>query len=165
MEKDEQEKRNLGEAILQITIVGIGFVCAFFILYRAYWSGVIGVFDMYSEEDSYSKMTSSLLSSKAPKTTTTDHEPTDSSELSDESIQVLPQYDEEPTVVEEESVNINTADREELDTLPGIGPTLAERIIQYRKQNGPFTYIEQLKSVSGIGNKTFERLREYITVE
>lgn len=62
------------------------------------------------------------------------------------------------------SVNINTADQSQLDTLPGIGPALAQRIIQYREVNGPFNTIEDLKNVSGIGDKSFEKLRDRITV-
>ncbi len=61
-------------------------------------------------------------------------------------------------------VNINTANLSQLDTLPGIGPALAQRIIQYREANGPFQEEEDLKNVSGIGDKNFENLRELITV-
>ncbi len=61
-------------------------------------------------------------------------------------------------------VDINTADAEELDTLPGIGPVLAERIIAWRQANGPFMEIEQLLEVSGIGEATLAELREFVTV-
>ncbi|HOV78832.1 MAG TPA: ComEA family DNA-binding protein [Bacillota bacterium] len=61
-------------------------------------------------------------------------------------------------------VNINTADVSQLDTLPGIGPALAQRIIQYREANGPFRTPEDLKNVSGIGDKNYERLKDSITV-
>ncbi|SHI35505.1 helix-hairpin-helix domain-containing protein [Desulfofundulus thermosubterraneus] len=61
-------------------------------------------------------------------------------------------------------VNINTADQKELETLPGIGPSLAQRIIQYRETNGPFKVPEDIKNVSGIGDKRFEQLKDYITV-
>ncbi|SHF47140.1 competence protein ComEA [Desulforamulus putei DSM 12395] len=62
-------------------------------------------------------------------------------------------------------VNINTAGAAELDTLPGIGPALAEKIIQYRQANGPFQTIEDLKNVSGIGDKKFAELQHRITVQ
>ncbi|MBI5877939.1 MAG: helix-hairpin-helix domain-containing protein [Chloroflexi bacterium] len=62
-------------------------------------------------------------------------------------------------------VNINTADAAELDTLPGIGPELAQRIIAYRQAHGPFARIEDLDNVSGIGPSTLERLRDLITVQ
>lgn len=62
-------------------------------------------------------------------------------------------------------VNINTANAEELDSLPGIGPELAQRIIAYRQAHGPFARIEDLDNVSGIGPSTLERLRDLITVQ
>lgn len=62
-------------------------------------------------------------------------------------------------------VNINTADLAQLDTLPGIGPAYAQRIIQYREINGPFKTIGDIKQVSGIGDKRFEQLKDLITVQ
>ena len=59
-------------------------------------------------------------------------------------------------------VNINRATQAELETLPGIGPTLAQRIISYREEQGPFRCPEDLKKVSGIGDKTFEGLKDQI---
>lgn len=61
-------------------------------------------------------------------------------------------------------VNLNTADEAALMTLPGIGPAKAQAILDYRQQNGSFKTVEDLKSVSGIGDKTFERLADLITV-
>lgn len=61
-------------------------------------------------------------------------------------------------------ININTADLSQLDTLPGIGPSLAQRIIDYRELNGPFSAIEEIKNVSGIGDKKFEALKDMVTV-
>lgn len=65
----------------------------------------------------------------------------------------------------EETVNLNTADALRLCTLPGIGTTLAERIIAYREENGPFERIEDITKVSGIGSSTFDKLRSRITVD
>ena len=64
-----------------------------------------------------------------------------------------------------EPVDINTADADTLDTLPGIGPALAERIIAYREEHGPFKSGEELMEVKGIGEATYEGLAEWITVE
>lgn len=64
-----------------------------------------------------------------------------------------------------EPVDINTADAETLDTLPGIGPALAERIITYREEHGPFDSGEELMEVKGIGEATYEGLADWITVE
>jgi competence protein ComEA len=61
-------------------------------------------------------------------------------------------------------VNINTADAGTLQTLQDIGPVIAEKIIDYRNKNGPFTEIEDIKNVDGIGEKTFEKLKNNIRV-
>ena len=61
-------------------------------------------------------------------------------------------------------VNINTATLEQLETLPGIGPVLAQSIIDYREEHGPFARIEDLRNVSGIGEKRFEDLKDKVTV-
>lgn len=61
-------------------------------------------------------------------------------------------------------ININTADEAQLMELDGIGATRAKAIIEYRQQNGPFQKIEDLMNVSGIGEKTFEKLKEKISV-
>jgi len=61
-------------------------------------------------------------------------------------------------------INLNTATAEQLETLPGIGPALAERILAYREAYGPFTAVEDLLRVSGIGEKTLESIRDYIAV-
>jgi competence protein ComEA len=60
-------------------------------------------------------------------------------------------------------VNVNTADRETLMTLPGIGEVLADRIIQHRQTHGPFRRVEDLTAVSRIGERTAERLRPLVT--
>ena len=61
------------------------------------------------------------------------------------------------------SVNINTATAAELTNLPGIGPSIAGRIVEYRTQHGPFRRIEDLRKVKGIGEKKFSGIREYLT--
>ena len=68
-------------------------------------------------------------------------------------------------VLVEKSVNLNTATLEELDLLPGVGPAIAQRIIDYREQNSGFYDIEEIMEVSGIGEKTFDKLEPYSTVE
>jgi competence protein ComEA len=61
-------------------------------------------------------------------------------------------------------VNINTATLEELETLPGIGPALGQRIIDYRTEHGPFRAVDDLLNVSGIGEKRLADIRSRITV-
>lgn len=60
-------------------------------------------------------------------------------------------------------VNINTATQTELETLPGIGPSIALKIINYRKENGKFSNVEELKNVNGIGDNKFEAMKKYVT--
>ena len=61
-------------------------------------------------------------------------------------------------------ININTATQGELDTLPGIGPSIATKIIEYRKENGKFKSIEEIKEVSGIGDAKYEKIKELIII-
>ena len=61
-------------------------------------------------------------------------------------------------------VNINTAGSEQLQTLNGVGPATAQKIIDYRQSNGSFSSVEDIKNVSGIGDKTFEKLKDSITI-
>jgi len=62
-------------------------------------------------------------------------------------------------------ININTANINELDTLPGIGPSTAQAIIDYRRESGDFQRIEEITSVSGIGPATYDRIKDLISVE
>lgn len=66
--------------------------------------------------------------------------------------------------VTEAKININTASAEELTALPGIGPSYAQRIVEHREKNGPFKKVEDLLNVRGIGEKTFEKIRDRLTV-
>ena len=61
-------------------------------------------------------------------------------------------------------VNINTADETALETLPRVGPAMAKRIIDWRTKNGRFTAVEDLMSVTGVGEKTFDELKELVTL-
>lgn len=62
------------------------------------------------------------------------------------------------------AVNINTATEAELDSLPGIGPAKAKDIVEYRKKNGNFKSVDDLKNVKGIGDKTIADLKPQITL-
>ncbi|UOY89891.1 helix-hairpin-helix domain-containing protein [Bacillus glycinifermentans] len=66
---------------------------------------------------------------------------------------------------EAETVNINTASTEELQAIPGVGPSKAEAITAYREENGPFQTVEDITNVSGIGEKTFEKIKSSISVK
>ncbi|MCI8309589.1 MAG: hypothetical protein HFJ45_05270, partial [Clostridia bacterium] len=68
-------------------------------------------------------------------------------------------------IVQNTKVNINVATSEQLVTLPGIGDSLAEEIINYRLKNGNFSNIEDIKNVSGIGDNKFEKIKDFICVK
>lgn len=97
--------------------------------------------------------------------------------LYDEAVIYVPVSGEEPPLYEQPAalassgdgvdglVNINTADLQGLQALPGIGPSKAAAILQYREENGVFTEPAGLKNVSGIGDKTFEKLEAHITLK
>ena len=69
-----------------------------------------------------------------------------------------------PTATAAAPVNLNTATAEQLATIPGVGPKMAERIIDYRQKNGGFKKIEDLMNVSGVGEKSFLKMKPLITV-
>ena len=80
--------------------------------------------------------------------------------LSDQDVLVI------PTITEQEAVRVslNTGTLEQLDSLPGIGPSTAQRIIDYRNANGLFQNIEDVMNVKGIGEAKFEKMKEMITL-
>ena len=65
---------------------------------------------------------------------------------------------------ESQRVDINRAEAWLLESLPGIGPTLAQRIIDYRQQNGPFRNVQEITRVEGIGTGTYKKINDLITV-
>ena len=72
---------------------------------------------------------------------------------------------DEPIVLQNGRMNVNLATERQLTELPGIGPSLAERIVAYRDENGPFLTIEEMSRVRGIGPKTVERFRGLVIVD
>lgn len=92
-------------------------------------------------------------------------------ELSDgEKIYIYSIFDEETEYtmssdIKNSKVNINKATASELETINGIGSSLAEKIIAYRKENGRFATVEDLKNVSGIGEKKYESIKDSVVVK
>ena len=68
------------------------------------------------------------------------------------------------TVAQGDLININTADETGLQKIRGVGPVIAGRIVEYRKNNGAFNSIDEIKKVRGIGEKTFQKIKDSITV-
>ena len=103
-----------------------------------------------------------------------------SMKVEDEMVIIVPKKDEElkeePSIKNDASINkneippvsgkvsINSATKEELMTVKGIGEVKANKIIEYRNTNGKFNSLEELTNVSGIGTKTFEKIKEYLTL-
>jgi len=74
-------------------------------------------------------------------------------------------FNYEAAVKEKRLVNINTADVNKIETLPGVGPKLAKDIVDYRAAHGSFLFKEDLMKVRGIGQKKYEEIKEYILLE
>lgn len=74
-----------------------------------------------------------------------------------------PLHDQAP-VAEKATLNLNSATLDQLATLPGIGPKVAERILEYRTKNGGFKKIEELMNVKGIGEKSFLKIKPLVSV-
>ena len=88
-----------------------------------------------------------------------------STQLPEESIQEGQNLQSEESLQPDDGlVNLNTADRAQLETLPGIGPELARRILTYREENGPFIAKEQIMDVEGIGEVRYAKLEALITI-
>ncbi len=62
-------------------------------------------------------------------------------------------------------VNLNSASAAELEKLPGIGPKIAEAIVKHRETNGPFKSVDDLKQIKGIGDKSFEKIRDMVAIQ
>ena len=88
----------------------------------------------------------------------------DAGARSDSGFQVTTEAGEDFTYELPEPLDLNTATQEELMALPGVGEVLAERILAYRAEHGPFTCVEELGNVSGIGEKKLEALLPEVTV-
>lgn len=80
--------------------------------------------------------------------------------LNDQDVFVIPEIQENSVM----TVSINTGTLEQLDSLPGVGPSTAQSIIDYRNANGLFQSVEEIMNVKGIGEAKFEKMKEYITL-
>ncbi len=88
----------------------------------------------------------------------------DNEELNKQNISKSLMYEQHQNSSNSELINLNTATSNQLETLPGIGPVLAKSILNHREKYGLFREIDDIQDVSGIGEKRFESIKEYITV-
>ena len=79
-------------------------------------------------------------------------------------LMAAPQAAGKPAASEVRPIDINTADSSALETVPGIGKSLSQRILAFRDKNGPFQSVDDLLKVQGIGEKSIQKLRPYLTV-
>ena len=144
MNFDDSNYRKIVICLVAVILLGVGF----WILKRRHPELFLGEPDLIVDEqqelnESTPPTESSILSAEAESTTLS--EPT-------------------PHKSNDGRIDINTATLEEFESLPGIGPAIAERIIDYRNVNGKFDVVEDLTEVSGIGGKTIEKLRDRLAV-
>lgn len=133
-------------ALLMLTVLFVGFICGFFIGRNTGHSEVeISLLHPGNKE---SQLPSAGASTTIPAVT----DPQGSVVANPSS------------GIPDRKVNINTADKDALMTLPGIGEVLAERILDYRAANGPFTSLSDLMMVEGIGEKRMDAIWDYITL-
>ncbi len=136
--KDVSKKENERAVYVQTCILMgvLCLLCAGMILFQTLWPQSITIREN-SESPAPSAVSSALPSQPEP------------------SVEVFQQ---------EEKVNLNTASAQELDNLPGIGKAIAQAIVEYREEKGAFQTIQQVMEVEGVGEKTFEAIRDLITV-
>ena len=82
-----------------------------------------------------------------------------------ESIEKEPKISKKELKLREKSINLNSAGLDELVSLPGIGTSTAEKIIEYRNEKGKFKSVQQIMNVKGIGEKKFQKIKDYLTIE
>lgn len=92
-------------------------------------------------------------------------EPQNEASTASSSVQSSSYSNYSATSTKSNKININKATQTELETIPGVGPSTALKIIEYREQNKKFSSIEDIKNVSGIGNAKYEKMKDYITVK
>lgn len=83
---------------------------------------------------------------------------------SSKNVNVIAQNGQSNQNIKSDKVNINTATQTELESLPGVGPSTAIKIIEYRKENGKFKSVEDIKNVSGIGEAKFAKMKDFVKV-
>ncbi|MCH5353632.1 MAG: helix-hairpin-helix domain-containing protein [Acutalibacter sp.] len=161
MESREKKPEDRQADMIYLLLVFVAFVVAVMVLVSIYSDKPINIYvipetPVTESPAVFSGRTVSAVASDSAEESPAGSEPVDFFEAVSE---VGPQE-----VLLEKSIDINHADQEELEKLPQIGPVLAKRIIEYRTSYGDFSDVEEILEVSGIGEKTFEKIRDFIYV-
>lgn len=165
-------------ACLCVTLTLVGFVCGYYLRGASIRDAIIVETEKTVETTEVSAVSADMTPEKAkisavsvkPQTEEKSAAETEENSLTESTAEVVSAESEEMSETEGTDassglVNINTADAEELETLPGVGPVIAERIIAFREEYGPFSSADEIMLVSGIGEKTYQKLVNLITVE
>ena len=158
--------------IRRLELVVIGLTIAFICFLSGYFTGVktaVNVVSVAPQDGQTQSISSGAAGNPAEAQPAREQNAQESGETADANAQpdASPgQATEQPGAPRNNDgrININSASHAELMDLPGIGTVIAGRIIEYRSLNGPFANIEEIRNVSGIGEKRYETIREKITV-
>lgn len=123
--------------------------------YARYWLSDESAYDFSAFEKQFVQKRDSLLQVQSPDAAVTGNRSAPPSSGTGQTSRQNPEF----------PVNVNRAGAERLMDLPRIGPKMAQRIIEYREKHGPFKSKEDLMNVKGIGRKTFEKLKDIVTVD
>jgi competence protein ComEA len=153
--------------IVVVLILGAGIK-----YYKYFFTGENAKYDYSKSDEDFKKLTDEIRKKEigAEINDTVKSESSLSEELkkeqdSLEAIEKEPKISKKELKLREKSVNLNNAGIDELCTLPGIGESTAQKIIEYRNKKGKFKKISDIMNVKGIGEKKFEKIKEYLVIE
>ncbi len=162
-----QKENKRSQFIERIILFIIFVIFAVLVVGFAMWSNYVPMESAVGPVESLQFTTSKKVASSVSSDASSDVLSVNASSTSSTaSSAVSSQQQTSPSAPSQSSkININTATLDELDTLPGIGPAKAKAIIEYRENTSMFYYVEDILYVSGIGEKTFEQIKDLICIE
>jgi competence protein ComEA len=155
--------------IIAVLIIGAGIK-----YYKYFFTGDNTKYDYSKSDDEFRKLTEDARKREFDAIKNDTIKPDDENKISEdmrkeqdslESVEKEPKISKKELKLREKSINLNTAGTDELISLPGIGESTAEKIIEYRNRKGKFKKIQDIMNVKGIGEKKFEKIKEYLIIE